>query len=373
MQSGILRLLITGMVLFFSLNAQGQRWMGLRGEADTTEADKQGFVLLPLFYYTPDTRFAYGAAGVYYFKLKDPKTGEDSRLSYSQLLVDYTQNNQLDVWGLWNIFTPGERYLLKGELRFRNFPDRFYGFGNQTPAADMERYAYDLFSIKGLVMRNLGHHWFAGMDFHVNRDFNFKRDSDGILENQQPTGFDGGRSIALGAVAVHDGRDNVVNAYRGHYFEFSAYFYRPVWGSQFNFQNINLIHQTYRHLGGKRVLAWQGVYRGTSGDVPFLNMPVAGGLDILRGYPANRFRAKNMLAGQTEYRFGVWKRFGGVVFAGIGDVFDQPADFRWDALKYSVGGGIRFAMNPAERLNIRLDYGIGRGNTAFYLIVAEAF
>jgi outer membrane translocation and assembly module TamA len=237
----------------------------------------------------------------------------------------------------------------------------------------MERYSYDLFSLKGLFLRNLGNNWFAGIDFHLNRDFNFVRDPDGILQLEQPNGFDGGRSVALGLVGVHDGRDNVVNAYRGHYFEASAYFYRSQWGSQFSFQNINLIHQTYKHLGGKRVLAWQGVFRHTSGEVPFLSMPVAGGLDILRGYPANRFRDQNMLAGQTEFRFGIWKRFGGVVFSGVGDVFANTNDLRIDALKYSLGGGIRFAMNPSERLNIRLDYGIGRNANAFYLIVAEDF
>ena len=350
----------------------GQRWLGLRSETDTTEADKKGLVILPLVYYTPDTRLAYGAAGVYYFRLKD-RSGEESRLSYAQLLVDYTQNKQLDVWGQWNIFTGGEKFLLKGELRFRNFPDRFYGIGNNTPQSAMERYSYDLLSFKFLMLRNLGRKWFAGFDVHAENEYNFTRTPEGLLDAGTITGYDGGVSVAFGGVAVHDSRDNVVNAYKGHYFEFSAYFYQPFFGSDFTYTTINTTFSTYKKVGKKQVLAWQLVGRYNEGEVPFLNMSTAGGISILRGYASNRFRDKNLIAGQMEYRFGIWKRFGGVAFAGIGDVFNNPEEVRLDLLKYSVGAGLRFAMNPSERLNIRLDYGIGRGEQAFYLIITEAF
>lgn len=363
--------LITLLLLAFA-PAQAQRWLGLRSESDTTEADKKGLVILPLVYYTPDTRLAYGAAGVYYFRLKDAQ-GQESRLSYAQLLVDYTQNKQLDVWGQWNIFTGGEKYLLKGELRFRNFPDRFYGIGNNTPDGNMERYAYDLLSFKFLMLRNLGRKWFAGFDVHAENEYNFSRLPNGLLDAGSIYGFDGGVSVAFGGVAVHDSRDNVVNAYKGQFFELSAYFYQPAFGSDFTYTTVNAAYHTYKQVGKKQVLAWQLVGRFNNGQVPFLNMSTAGGISILRGYAANRFRDKNLIAGQMEYRFGIWKRFGGVAFAGVGDVFNNPNEMRLDLLKYSVGGGLRFAMNPSERLNIRLDYGIGRGEQAFYLIITEAF
>jgi hypothetical protein len=364
--------LLVVVLLFAAESVTAQRWLGLRSEADTLEADKSGLVLLPLLYYTPDTRFAYGAAGVYYFRLKDRQERE-ARLSYAQLLVDYTQNKQLDVWGQWNILTGGERFLLKGELRFRNFPDRFYGIGNNTPQSAEERYSYDLLSFKFLMLRNLGRKWFAGFDVHAENEYNFSRQAGGLLDGGNINGFDGGVSVGFGGVAVHDSRDNVVNAHKGHFFEVAAYFYQSAFGSDFTYKSINAAYHTYKKVGTNQVLAWQVVGRLNSGEVPFLNMATAGGISILRGYASNRYRDHNMMAGQMEYRFGIWKRFGGVAFAGVGDVFKQPSEIRLDLLKYSVGGGIRFAMNPAERLNIRLDYGIGRGEQAFYLIITEAF
>jgi hypothetical protein len=62
-----------------------------------------------------------------------------------------------------------------------------------------------------------------------------------------------------------------------------------------------------------------------------------------------------------------------VVFTGVGDVFRNPSDLSFSNLKYSVGAGIRFAINRKERLNVRFDYGFGRQNNSFYIMLTEAF
>ncbi|MFQ3576812.1 MAG: hypothetical protein SNJ77_10295, partial [Cytophagales bacterium] len=119
---------------------------------DSTQSYKNGGILVvPLLYYTPDTRLAAGAMGVYYFHLGvEDENHHLTRLSYIKLLADYTQNRQLDIWSSWNVFTNEEKYLLKGELRFRDFPDRFYGIGNNTSKSQEERFEYNLFSLKML-------------------------------------------------------------------------------------------------------------------------------------------------------------------------------------------------------------------------------
>jgi hypothetical protein len=37
------------------------------------------------------------------------------------------------------------------------------------------------------------------------------------------------------------------------------------------------------------------------------------------------------------------------------------------------GAGIRFAWNPEERVNLRLDYGWGNNTSGLYITVTEAF
>ena len=69
---------------------------GLFSKNDSLKHEhKEGVIIFPLLYYTPDTRFALGATGVYHFY-----SGNDydsTRLSYIKLLADYTQNKQLDI------------------------------------------------------------------------------------------------------------------------------------------------------------------------------------------------------------------------------------------------------------------------------------
>jgi outer membrane protein assembly factor BamA len=143
--------------------------------------------------------------------------------------------------------------------------------------------------------------------------------------------------------------------------------------STFSFQTINATYQKYWQFKPKHVLAWQTKARFSFGEVPFLDLSTLGNDDILRGYPKNRFRDQHFFATQLEYRFPLFWRFGAVAFAGAGDVFGPSSTLSASNLKYSVGTGLRFVVDPAERLNIRLDYGYGREGGYFYFVVGESF
>lgn len=361
------------LVVSFNSNAQ-RKIFGISPLTDTVAIEKKGFFLLPLIYYTPDTRWAFGGAGVYYFKVEPKYEYEQlTRISYVQFLADYTQNDQLDVWGLWNIFTRNENFLFKGELRYRNFPDRFYGIGNATLKAQEEKYAYNLVSIKNLALKKIAPSLFVGLDYHFEREYGFSYTAGGSLEQGTITGYKGGTGSAVGMVGVLDSRDNAINAHTGRLAELSTYLYTRTLGSTFSFFNLNGIYQHYWSVGKNKTLALQSRLRLSFGDVPFLDMSTAGGDDLLRGYPKNRFRDQHFIGSQLEYRYPLFWRFGLVSFAGLGDVFNSVNDIKANTLKYSIGSGLRFVVNPAERLNIRVDYALGREGGYFYFSVAEAF
>jgi len=342
-------------------------------EADTSDDKSKGIIPLPLLYYTPDTRLAYGAMAVKYFKLRSSKTDTTTRLSYTKLLIDYTQNQQLDIWASWNIFTSGEKYIIKGESRYRNFPDRFYGVGNRTPVEDTEFYAYDLITTKILVLKSFGDRNFVGLDYQITNFYNVKKDPQGELIKGEIPGSFGGLNSGLGFVITRDHRDNVFNSHKGMFMELSSYFYTRWLGSDFRFKNYNFVFNKYHPLKEHHTLAWQVVANLNFGDVPFYNLAAAGGDEILRGYARNRFRDNNFLGAQAEYRFPIYWRIGGVLFTGLGDVFKNTSDISYRLLKYSYGAGLRLNLNRKENVNVRLDYGFGLNNRGFYLSIGEAF
>lgn len=351
-----------------------KQFLGFHALSDTVDTEKKGAFILPLLYYTPDTRWAVGGAGVYYFKLgAKTETEHETRMSNVQFLSDYTQNKQLDVWGQWNVFTHNENYLFKGELRYRNFPDRFYGIGNRSLKSAEEKYEYSLFSFKTLALKKVYPALFLGMDYHFEKEYGFSYAPLGILQSKTITGYNGGIQSAIGLVGIYDSRDNVINTYKGCILELSSYFYAKELGSTFGFTYLNGIYQKFWQVKRRHIIAIQARARYGFGQVPFLDMSNVGNDDMLRGYPKNRFRDVNFLGAQVEYRFPLFWRLGMVTFAGAGDVFNSHYDLGMNELKYSIGAGLRFVVNPAERLNIRIDYGYGREGGYFYFVVAEAF
>ena len=94
----------------------------------------------------------------------------------------------------------------------------------------------------------------------------------------------------------------------------------------------------------------------------------------MRGYYDGRYKDLDQMIFQAEYRFPIYKRFSAVAFGGTGSVAKNFADYALNDFKYSYGGGIRFAVDTKEKLNIRVDYGIGQGrNSGLYLQLGEAF
>lgn len=352
------------------------RYIGITPLNDTSKVEKDGLYFAPLLFYTPDTRWAYGLAGAYIFHVKDKDNSLDqqaTRASYLRFTANYTQNKQSDFWSEWSVFTNREKYLFKGEFRMRNFPDKFYGIGNNTNKDSNEIYSYNLVTFKFLGLKQVLPGLFTGFDYHFTKEFNFKLDPDGVLSNGNIVGYKGGVGSALGLVAIFDKRDNVMNPHKGQFIELSSYFYRSFLGGSFDFTVINAEYRKYFKLKPNHIIAFQVKSRFSFGDVPFLEMSQVGNDDLLRGYPRNRFRDKNLLATQVEYRFPLFWRFGMTTFAGIGDVYNNYEDFKLSYLKYTLGMGLRFLINSAERLNVRVDYGYGSEGGYFYVSFTEAF
>jgi hypothetical protein len=62
-----------------------------------------------------------------------------------------------------------------------------------------------------------------------------------------------------------------------------------------------------------------------------------------------------------------------VVFAGLGDVAPSPTKLTLAAELWSAGFGFRYRLDDRERVNVRLDFGFGNGDSGFFLSLGEAF
>jgi hypothetical protein len=178
---------------------------------------------------------------------------------------------------------------------------------------------------------------------------------------------------SLGVHLQHDLRDNTFNPAEGHLFDLRAAFQEESFGSDLSYQKYEASYNHYLGLSGPSVLAMRASGCYAAGDVPFFDLCLLGAKSDIRGYSVGRYQDRTLLAGQVEYRRGLYKKFGGVVFGGIAQVGQNLHEFDSSSWLPAAGVGIRYVVSEVHKLNLRVDLARGRDETALYVSVGEAF
>ena len=179
--------------------------------------------------------------------------------------------------------------------------------------------------------------------------------------------------MGAGLSVSYDSRKNISYPQSATFGQLSWRLYDKALGGDFILNTTTLDLRRYFHLGAKRVLAFRGLANFGAGNVPFQIMPALGGDTLMRGYFRGRFRERKLLAIQGEYRGYIWRRFGGAIFGGLGQVAQETSQLGLDRFHYNYGIGLRFLLIKQEGLNLRADFGFGSDQSAFYLGFGEAF
>jgi hypothetical protein len=103
-------------------------------------------------------------------------------------------------------------------------------------------------------------------------------------------------------------------------------------------------------------------------EIPFFMLPSLGGGSNLRGFSSWRFRDKNSLLLQAEWRIMVNRYFDTAFFCDAGKVAPRPADLSLNRLKDDFGFGIRFHGPIATPLRIEL----AKSNEGLSLVFAAS-
>jgi len=359
----ILALMMAGNMSLFSRDAQQQK----SGEKTSS------LLVLPVVFYTPETKWAGGVGGIYAFRPE--ASGVRSRPSSIYFSAIYTQLKQFQLELNPELYLKNEEYILTVKSLLEEYPNKFFGIGNNVPESMEENYTSRSVSFDVSAQKKIfpGQKIYAGLKYRFE---NFKLtevERGRSLANPETVGSEGGVISGLGFIISWDTRDNIFSPWRGSYWQVQTYFNQPFVGSDYSFSNIKADLRKYASLFSGHVLAVQGLMDYVSGRIPFHKLSKLGGQNIMRGYYTGRYRDKLLVALQAEYRLPVWGRLGAVGFAGLGDVADKLAHVRFGNLKYSIGAGLRFMLNKTERTQLRLDFGWGKGTSGMYFTAGEAF
>ncbi|ECB7414389.1 hypothetical protein E1J77_23770 [Salmonella enterica subsp. enterica serovar Typhimurium] len=327
--------------------------------------------ILPGPFYTPELGPGIGGAVAgQYRPSSDDTVSQNSTLSFSGY-VSATGAAGINLSNYAFFAQDSCRFFLDGSVS--DTPTYYYGQGFYAGerGSHKQKYTSQALTLRPVIYRQLTGHTYMGLGWVLDLQHAAKSDNSGplLIENtpQGQSVFSSGVSLVL----TLDDRDFVPNPRTGKLADIRLTRYTPETGSDTRFDEYTLHYSRYHSLSNKDVLAWELNGDFTRGNVPWNMLPLLGDNHRMRGYYEGRYRDRNVVSGQAELRHRLTWRHGIVGWLGAGTVAPSLHETGHRHWLPSVGIGYRFEFSP--RMNVRLDYGVGRGSSGFYFQTGEAF
>lgn len=359
------------LVLFALSGSVSGRAEGREEAEQDSRQETNQLLVLPIVYYTPETKIAGGVGGIYYLRsLKDRHKGHISTLFMD---VIYTQNKQFIAEMTPDLYLKKGKLHMVGYLGFKDYAEKFYGIGSFTTEEMEEQFSYRSFELKCSIRKRIGRLFYVGIQYDFGYAEITEAEPGGLLDSGSILGSEKGIRSGLGINLVQDSRDNIFFPTKGTLLQANAMVFGPALASDYNFGRVTFDFRQYFTVFSNHVLAFQQSLDAASGNVPFQRLPKLGGPSVMRGYYQGRFRDKKAIFVQMEYRFPLIWRLSAAGFLGFGDVADSLRSFKLDDFKVSGGFGVRYRVNRKSGMNVRLDFGFARGNFSVYAMINESF
>lgn len=341
-------------------------------QSDTlVEKKNSRFLAFPFFLRSPETNWGFGAAGVYFFKAK--KNDENIRTSDLNLVSLYTLNKQVVIVLGSTIYFPEEKEIFRFQGSYSYYPDKFWGYGNQTAESAEESYSIHQTYFNPQFLRKIVNKLYVGISADYQRITNFKYTPGGVFDLENVVGREGGVTSGIGGLITYDTRNSAYSPSKGGFAEFNFTGFTKKLSGDFNFSSFSIELKKFLSIGKNRVLALHAYGKFNNGDVPVRNLSMLGGSEMMRGFYKGRYSDHHMILAQTEIRQFLFWRIGVVGFASCGRVAHEFNDFNFNHLHFAGGAGLRIMVQEKEKLNLRIDYGLAEGGSGVYVILKEAF
>lgn len=335
-------------------------------------AHESGFLLFPTLAYAPETRWDFGINALYVYFANDRI---ENRLSEINTFTFYTQEHQYGVWVDHTLYSDHNEWFFYGKARFQYFPMNYYGIGLETSPEVKAVIDSDLIWFRERILKKMKGSLYLGLelDFRSTQNLVYRSKEDTLQKpSELPFGIEGGTQVGLGLGLIYDNCHNAMNVRDGILAEIGFLHYHDAL-SQYPMDLLFFDGRTFFPTTDTQVLALQVQGNFSFGRVPFNQLPMLGGANMMRGYYTGRYRDRRSWAAQVEYRFLPFvkgSRIGGALFGALGTV---SPDWTINRLLWAVGFGPRVLLFPQKDIFTRFDFALTEEGTGVYFYIGEAF
>lgn len=327
----------------------------------------------PTVAYAPETSWELGVSSLYVYSANRDLS---NRLSEIKAFTFYTLENQYGFWLDHALYTDENKWFFYGRARYQSFPLFYYGIGRETPSEHIALIDGEYTLFRERLLRETLPSLYFGLELdyqglnrvnYIDTEPNFEIPEVGAM---------GSNNLGIGLGLLYNNIHNAMNPREGLYSEWAFMNYNTAAGSDYNMTTYVIDNRIYRPVKENTVFAAQVYGQFTSGNAPFNMLALMGGESLMRGYYLGRYRDKNLVAGQVEYRilpFEFSKRWGASVFLAAGQVYGDEYGFNWDQFLPTGGAGIRYLIFPEKDIYTRIDVSFTEEGRGVYFFIGEAF
>jgi hypothetical protein len=348
--------------------------------AQTDSTERAGIELFPILSYDTDAGFGYGAKAFFYDQL-------NTRESFDIILFNSTKGEQ---WYKFVFSTPdfenrqGTEFPLASDLtleydKWKNYNLYYYGWEDESTNSTgqtteyIDQCVYELAEAKIFLSRAFRKDLTAsfGLKFKSINSYDYRRDSTLTSPEEVEDKYMEDPSVKYISVYLSgkwDTRNSFIYPSTGHVLEIELEYAPGIIEGNSSFFRQAFIVRYYKEIFFKNLIlasrAMEQVLITSYESSQFLAIPV-GGSNTLRGVPQDKFRFFSEFLLNTELRFPIWWRFGGIVGLDIGYGSNEEL-YPEDTINWIVDPviGLRFFM---DNFIVRADVGFYQGDIGFYL------
>jgi hypothetical protein len=355
----------------FPSQATVDRYLGKLSSHDVDMRNGIDWSVVPGPFYTPELGVGIGVAAVGFYR---PDNSRQQLAPSSLSLTGFGSSTGAFGLGFENYtFLHNDRWRLNlfGDISHR--PLDYWGQGYSAGHHKRGKQSYNSRAINMApqILYRLRPHTYAGIGGSLN-----DQKASGLQHKATGSFFQhpvrlSELNVGVSLLFSYDTRDFTLNPSHGQLLNISYTDYTPTLGSDNRLNVWDMQYDLYHSLNPTTLLAWELYGRFAGGHVPWTMDGSLGDSHHLRGYYQGRYRDRNVVSTQLELRKKLNWRHGIVAWAGAGSMSSRARDVADGHWLPSVGLGYRFKIK--QRMNLRLDYGVGQKSSGFYFQVGEAF
>lgn len=251
--------------------------------------------------------------------------------------------------------------------------NNFFGVGNNSKYSDKEIYTKEPIEAALVIGRGFTNSFIgqAGLKYKNVRSYNYELNGK-LLNSQDIFRFDRIYYSSFFANFRYDTRDSYINPSLGTVFGFETEVTLPFFNKNISFTKWTSRIQQYIPLfNTSATLALRVEMNNLVGNkLPVQMLLPLGGGGTLRGFSIERYLDKNSFVANAEVRSQLIGRLSGIIGLDSGNVFSSFTKWSLRNLEINSTIGLRLFM---DTFVIRMDVGLGRETTGFYINFGQMF